>query len=233
LVVGTGGASGCPDPVSNLTANGGGGGGYSAVSQGGTMLVVAGAGGGGVSGQGTNSSGHCGFGSASIYNPALAGGGGNAESGGTPNRSATMTAPGNALPDGGAASGAPLQGGNATSPAVAGGIPGGGQGGTSDNFCLGGGVGGGGGGGGWFGGAGGEGHIQYDWGNIQGGGGGSGTIIASASNVVQVAGVQQLPGGKSDPDYANSAGLGGPSIIDDAGAQPGAPGRIVIRFPKR
>jgi hypothetical protein len=45
--------------------------------------------------------------------------------------------------------------------------------------------------------------------------------------------VQWQTAGKTDPDYAPGAGLGGAALVGDAGALPGAPGRIVVRFVKR
>ena len=223
ITVGEGGQA----TTSNGAIVSGGGGGYSMVSfgTGAEPLIVAGGGGGGSSGYSYRDSIGCSHGGNG--GPGAGGGGGNAEPIGTPNRSATTTAPG-AAGVGGSTAGASLQGGsgNLTTGSVDGGPPGGGSGGFGPEDCplyAGNGaalVHGGGGGGGWFGGGG---------GGAGGGGGGSGMIAAGATQTIALAGVGGPPA-TSDPDYGSTnAAVGGA-----AGTSPGAGGhgRIVVRLAK-
>ncbi|HEY8029351.1 MAG TPA: hypothetical protein VIE38_07555, partial [Gaiellaceae bacterium] len=157
------GAGGQATSVNGYLVSGGGGG-HSlisfGVSSGSQVLLVAGGGGGGSAGFSSRDSIGCSFGNNG--GTGAGGGGGDAEPIGTPNRSATGTAPG-AAGAGGSTAGGSLQGGsgNLAAGSVAGGAPGGGSGGFGADDCpLGAGAGagqlrGGGGGGGWFGGGGG------------------------------------------------------------------------------
>ncbi|WP_394850564.1 hypothetical protein LZC95_24295 [Pendulispora brunnea] len=223
LRIGAGGGAGTGSEDAGA-ASGGGGAGLTGVFRSTTALMIAGSGGGG---------GAVGYSGGIITNGAGAGGGGGADggAGGGPTGAAGGTgANGGAAGsngscgDAGATAGRALFGGTGAggTPGGPGGDAGGGDGRRAE---LGG---GGGGGAGAFGGGGGGCGTSVIAVKYGGGGGGGGSSLAPGKEARVLDGNGVTPGGNRDVDYDGRAGKGG--AVGANGPEPGAPGRIVIRY---
>ncbi len=228
IVVGGGGPSGTF--VQTIAGSGGGGGGYSAVMRATTVLVAAGGGGGG-GGGGYDSATDAGL------TPGFAGGGG----GGTVAENGQGSCGGTGGSDAGAGTGGTpggqpglaLVGGAGGCDSVCtrftGGSSGGGAG--AIGSLDGGGAGGGGGGGaGWFGGGGGG--AQITLGGYGCGGGGGSAFISEGSSQKLISAIGPIPAGTSMVGYADSGASVGGAVNDAGAALSGAPGLVVVAYPK-
>jgi len=219
LHVGAGGGAGMGNE--DAGAGGGGGAGLTGIFRSGPVMIAGAGGGGGavgfgggiVTGTGT---GGVGGGDGGAGSGPTGAAGGTANAGGAAGSSGSCDAAGTA--------GRALAGGTGAGPSPGG--PGGDAGGGEGRRAESGG--GGGGGAGVFGGGGGGCGTSIIAVKYGGGGGGGGSSLAAGKDVHILDGNGVTPGGARDIDYDGRAGKGG--AVGTNGPEPGAPGRIVIRY---